>query len=296
MKAERLFSILNILLSEKRISAPELAKRFEVSVRTIYRDLDALSAEGVPVVASAGYGGGFELTPGFSIDRSFLKHNELRELVGTLRGFEEALKDPLLSGSLGKLAGLAAAASPSACPRRPGRLLLRPEPSETTGIPDTSEPSLAKLPPPLMVCLTPWGGPSPDAALVELLRQAIDDCRPVRLVYQDMQGQGSQRSIEPFTIVLGGPVWYVHAWCRLRQSFRLFRLSRIAEAALEAGGFDPQAHGSPPHPFLSTPEAQLINISLEAPAAASSQLRELFGHMDLQSLPDGRIRCSFLFP
>ncbi|HAP44373.1 MAG: hypothetical protein A2087_03920 [Spirochaetes bacterium GWD1_61_31] len=301
MKSERLFAIMNWLLDKRRATAPELATRFSVSTRTIYRDLDSLAANGVPLRTAQGYQGGFELAEGFTIDRSFLSQPELADLVGALRGFDEALKAPALASSLGKLAGLGAGRQPPPdAGHRTGGLLRRPtdRTSATGGSADQppGRPRPFELPPPLSVSLTPWGGPSPDAATVELFRRAIAERRTVELAYRTLRGDASRRVVEPFTIALGGPVWYVHAWCRLRQKFRIFRLSRVESAELGQERYDPRAHGPVPPPFASAPTERLVAITLEAAADARTLLTESFGAATITTLPESRIQACFEYP
>lgn len=87
MHTGRLFEIVYLLQSRPRMTARELAKRFEVSVRTIYRDIDALSAAGVPVYAARGGGGGVGLLPGYVLDRSLLTDGEQDEILYALRSW-----------------------------------------------------------------------------------------------------------------------------------------------------------------------------------------------------------------
>ena len=103
MHTGRLFEIVYLLQSRPRMTARELAKRFEVSVRTIYRDIDALSAAGVPVYAARGGGGGVGLLPGYVLDRSLLTDGEQDEILYALRAMAAA---GMGGAALEKLAGL----------------------------------------------------------------------------------------------------------------------------------------------------------------------------------------------
>lgn len=293
MKNERLFAIVNHLLTRGRTDAQELARLFEVCERTIYRDIDSLSGSGVPVVAIAGAGGGFEIAEGFRIDRSFLSREELADLTGTLGGFVEALKSRPLERSLAKLAGLG--------PRggRPG-----------PGRPGCESPAAAKAPsrsrlsgsqsgapaPPLVVALTPWGGPSPDSALVELLRTAVAGMRAVALRYRDSRGGTTEREVEPFSMVLGGAVWYLHAWCRLRHAFRLFRLSRVIEARPLGEVFDPWRRAPVPEPFSIADDEPLVDVVLAVGSTRLAALAEAFGDAAVAHRPDGTATVSFHSP
>ena len=103
MHTGRLFEIVYLLQSRPRMTARELAERFEVSVRTIYRDIDALSAAGVPVYAARGGGGGVGLLPGYVLDRSLLTDGEQDEILYALRAMAAA---GMGGAALEKLAGL----------------------------------------------------------------------------------------------------------------------------------------------------------------------------------------------
>jgi predicted DNA-binding transcriptional regulator YafY len=300
LKHGRLFAIVNLLLARGRTPAPELARAFEVSVRTIYRDLETLSGHGVPVVAIPGAGGGYEVAEGFRIDRSFLSGEELADLTGALEGFAEALKDVHLERSLGKLASLGSrpgaarrrdggtgqeARSPADCPAQ-GCSTGRVFSSSVTGAPA----------PPLQVTLTPWGGPSPDAATVELFRVAIAARQVVSVRYQDSRGSETERSVEPFSVVLGGAVWYVHAYCRLRGAFRLFRLSRVRDVAVLGETFDPWRRAPVPKPFAGAGNEVLVDVVVRAAASRRAALVDAFGAAAVADAPDGRVVASFRTP
>lgn len=296
VKNERLFAIVNHLLARGRTGARELAARFEVSERTIYRDMDSLSGSGVPVVAVAGAGGGFEIEEGFRIDRSFLTGEELAALTGTLGAFTEALQSHRLERSLSKLQGLGAR-SRGAQPR-PSRGR-----SPAAGELDADRPSTSPVPadgaspaPPLVVTLTPWGGGSPDSGMVELLRDAVETRHPVAIVYRDMHGAISERVVEPFSMVLGGAVWYLHAWCRLRDTFRLFRVSRIVSALPCDEVFDPWRRAPVPEPFVWSAFEPVVDVELEVRPGRVAGLSEMFDRATVSIQADGTARVSFRCP
>lgn len=269
MKSERLIAIQDALLNEGRATAGELARRFEVSERTIYRDMDSLSAAGVPVTAEAGAGGGYALDPRYRVDRSFLSREEIADLSSLLRGLPEALKDGHLERSLGKISSLGSR-------------------------PDADGPG-GRLPPPFLAVLSPWGGPGPDPRLVIEARKAIAESRLVEFDYTDGNGRTSLRTVEPFSLVIGGTVWYLHGYCRLRSAWRLFKLSRIGSMRTGAERFDPERRLPAPHPFGSGDEP-LEDVELEASAEAAQAVREAFPEADRAALGDGRVLFSFRYP
>jgi predicted DNA-binding transcriptional regulator YafY len=307
VKNERLFAIVNHLLAHGRTDAGELARRFEVTERTIYRDMDSLSGSGVPVLAVPGAGGGYEIAEGFALSRSFLTGAELADLTGALGGFAEALKSKPLERSLAKLAGLGSRSGRRGedgqvrSGRAENRAARRAFPATvgSNGVesgnsgPSNREGAPA---PPLVVTLTPWGGASPDASLVELLREAIAARRAVALVYRDSRGSSTERVVEPFSVVLGGAVWYLHAWCRLRGSFRLFRLSRVVEARVLDEQFDPWLRAPVPEPFSGIGDEQLVEVALEVQGSRLARLAEAFSGAAMVVQADGSARVSFRTP
>ena len=90
MQGSRLFKIVYFLLEKGRCTAPELAEKLEVSVRTIYRDVDTLSAAGVPVYAARGKGGGIAILPGYALDKALLSGEEKEKILMALQGLAAA--------------------------------------------------------------------------------------------------------------------------------------------------------------------------------------------------------------
>lgn len=268
MKNERLIAMVDFLLHKRRASAEDLARHFEVSVRTIYRDVDSLCAAGVPIVALPGAGGGYEVAEGYSMDRSFLSPDEIADLSSLLRGLSEAVKDPHLERSLGKISALGR-----------GR-----------GESDT-------IPPPFIADLAPWGGRGPTREIVSFLRKAIELRKPVSFEYLDTDSRESKRTVEPLSIVMGGAVWYLHAWCRLREDFRLFRIARMASLRMEAGSFSPEAHAPIPHPFsMMSGDEVPTEITISATAGLTAQILDVFPGAETYKVPPDRITAKFWYP
>jgi hypothetical protein len=147
-----------------------------------------------------------------------------------------------------------------------------------------------------VVTLTPWGGRSADSGTVELLREAVAARHPVALVYRDQRGAVTERVVEPFTMVLGGAVWYLHAWCRLRGTFRLFRVSRIAEARPLAEVFDPWQRAPVPEPFVWSSVEPVVDVVLEVSPARLPGVQEALDHATVALGADGSARVSFHSP
>ncbi|RKN38146.1 helix-turn-helix transcriptional regulator [Streptomyces hoynatensis] len=208
MKSDRLLSILLLLQARGRVRAAELAERLEVSVRTIYRDVDSLSAAGVPVYAERGRHGGIALLPGFRTDVTGLTSDEARALfVLAAQGAHAALG---LEGAFGSALRKVMAALPAA--HRP-----------------TAELTSRRI----LVDPGRWLSPPVAAAELGALHEAALGDRRLRLRYRH-GGIGRPRTytVDPYGLVAKAGVWYLVA--DLRGTPRLFRADRVAQATLTA--------------------------------------------------------------
>ncbi|MEU0408885.1 YafY family protein [Streptomyces griseorubiginosus] len=206
MKSDRLLSILLLLQTRGRVTAPELAERLEVSVRTVYRDVEALSVSGVPVYAERGRHGGIELLAGFRTDVTGLTADESRALfVLAAQGAHAALG---LDSALGSALRKVMAALPA--PHRPA-----------------AEVTSRRV----LVDATRWkGGPQP-AADLDVLQDAVFTDRRLRLRYRH-SGERALRTytVDPYGLVAKAGVWYLVA--DRRGLPRLFRVDRVRSAAV----------------------------------------------------------------
>lgn len=206
VKSDRLLSILLLLQTRGRVTAPELAERLEVSVRTVYRDVEALSASGVPVYAERGRHGGIELLAGFRTDVTGLTADESRALfVLAAQGAHAALG---LDSALGSALRKVMAALPA--PHRPA-----------------AEATSRRV----LVDATRWqGGPQP-AVDLDVLQDAVFADRRLRLRYRH-SGERTTRTytVDPYGLVSKAGVWYLVA--DRRGLPRLFRADRVHSAAV----------------------------------------------------------------
>ncbi|MEV5148349.1 YafY family protein [Streptomyces sp. NPDC052727] len=206
MKSDRLLSILLLLQTRGRVPAPELADRLEVSVRTIYRDVEALSAAGVPVYAERGRHGGIELLPGFRTDVTGLTADESRALfILAAQGAHAALG---LDAALGSALRKVMAALPA--PHRPA-----------------AEVTSRRI----LVDATRWKSGPRQAVDLDVLQDAVFSDRRLRLRYRH-GGEREPRTytVDPYGLVAKAGVWYLVADRRGRP--RLFRADRVRSARL----------------------------------------------------------------
>lgn len=203
MKLDRLVGILSILLQHEKVTAPELAKRFEVSRRTIIRDLDALCNAGIPILTAQGFGGGISIAEGYQIDRTLFTSDELQAIFTGIHSLQSIT--PLLNSGyvLDKLS-LSKARNAS-----------------------------AEF---LSVDLTSHGRNALHEKL-ELLKQAIQSHCLVAFTYWSPRGEQS-RTVEPYRLVFQYGAWYLFGHCLARNEMRCFKLNRMA-ALTQTAQFSP---------------------------------------------------------
>lgn len=205
MKNSRLFEILYLLVEKRAVTAGELARRLEVSERTIYRDIDALSAAGIPVFTQKGQGGGIRLMDQFVLDRALLSREEQDEILFALQA-TLATGGGTEGDTLTRLSALF---------RREGDGWLE-------------------------VDFTDWGSGARERENFALVKRSILARCPLSFTYYSSAGEKSRRTVEPARLVFKGGCWYLSAYCRIRQDWRIFRLARMEDPTLEEESCPPR--------------------------------------------------------
>ncbi len=202
MKADRLIALLLLLQSRRQCSARVLAEQLEVSERTIYRDVDALGAAGIPVYAERGPSGGIVLADGYRRALTNFSEDEVRALfVSGMSPLADLGLERGLSRALEKLHGALADVHQRAAEKSRARIHL-----------DQRR----------------WNQPEPPRPLLTTLRRAVWDDRRLRIRYEDRNKTPSTRTIDPFGLVSKAGVWYLIA--RYNDEMRSFRVERIRAA------------------------------------------------------------------
>lgn len=202
MRADRLLAILMLLQHRGRLTAAEIAVQVEVSVRTVLRDVEALSASGVPVYTDRGHGGGISLIPGYRTDLTGLTLNEAKALLSSGSG---RVASPAFASAMRKVAAALPGPHRVEATRAAQRILVRPD-------------GFA------------WPRP-PEPHLVELQRAVVDGLR-VRALYRRPDADPAERTLDPVGLVYAGDHWYLLA---LRDGAeRTYRVSRIEELTVLA--------------------------------------------------------------
>lgn len=228
MSDSRLFKILYYLLEKGRATAPELAEKFEVSPRTIYRDAEALSGAGIPVYTEPGRNGGICLLHDFVLDRTILSEKERQEVLTAMQSISAT---GLSSGkeTLTKLAGLFHM--------------------------DTENW--------LEIDFSRWGNSSTDNSKFEMLKTAITGHRAIRIIYESTGSGRSQRALWPLKLSYKSKEWYLKAFCLQKQDFRIFKLNRILQLTLLDQTFVPIPYPEQEKDWPQTPPRIVLGFPKE---------------------------------
>lgn len=263
MKLDRMLSIVTHLLNHEKVKAQELAYKFEVSVRTIYRDIDAISQAGIPIVAYQGADGGIGIVEGYKLDKSVLTSDEVFNIVAGLKGLHSISEDVKIKLLIEKLSDIA---------------------NKSDYMPTGNE---------IMIDLSSWNKNDRLALRIQEIKKAIRERRIIEFIYYTNE-KLTDRKVEPCVIVFKETNWYLYAYCLLRKDFRLFKLRRmsglkITDASFEArkfsidsvkwdGEFDSNRH---------SPIVVLFDKSMEY------SVDDIFGVDNYEIVEDGRLKVTF---
>lgn len=198
MKLDRLIGILSILLQQDKITAPELAEKFEVSVRTILRDIEDINKAGIPITTSQGQGGGISIMEGYKIDRALLSSSEMKAIFAGLKSLDS------VSGT-----------------NRYRQLMDKLSVSNTVNADNN-----------IIIDLGAWDK-NAVSDKIELIKSAIEGKKLIAFTYYSPECT-QRRKIEPYRLVFQWSSWYVWGFCTKRQDYRMFKLTRMTE--LTSGG------------------------------------------------------------
>ena len=193
MKIDRLIGILSILLQKEMTTAPELAEHFEVSRRTINRDIESLCKAGIPIKTSQGTGGGISIMNGYRMDRTILTSRDMQMIMAGLRSLDSVAGSSYYGQLMEKL--------------------------------QAGSSELVSGKESILIDLSSWYKTTL-APKISMIQDAIETRHLLEFKYFAPSGE-SDRTIEPYYIVFKWTSWYVYGWCLKRNDYRLFKLKRM---------------------------------------------------------------------
>lgn len=260
MKIERLIGILAVLLQKEQVTAPYLAEKFEVSRRTISRDVESLCQAGIPIVTAQGKNGGISIMEGYRMDRTLLTSRDMQAILAGLRSLDS------VSGT-----------------NRYRELMEKLSVGDSQVLSSNNH---------IQIDLSSWYR-STLAPKIELIQDAIEQSRRITFTYISSRGE-SKRCVEPGLLVFQWASWYVWGYCLERKAFRLFKLNRLSELACTQEQFEPR-----PVPAPEFSEKPIFSGELKVKALFDPRARwrlvEEFGPDSFQEQEDGKLLFSFGF-
>jgi predicted DNA-binding transcriptional regulator YafY len=200
MRIDRMLTIIVMLLNRDRITARELADKFEISVRTVYRDIEAINMAGIPVISFSGNEGGFGIMENYRIDRQLLTLNDMLTILTALKGINTGLENSEVESAFEKISNL---------------------------VPKEKTKEMELFFKQMVIDIAPYGHSERYKKNLKVIQHSIVDNKLIRILYTNAKGEKLKRNIEPMTLIMKGYTWYLFAFCRERNDFRIFRLSRI---------------------------------------------------------------------
>ncbi len=262
MKLNRLFEITTILLNKGSVTAQELADRFDVSTRTIYRDVDILSSAGVPIYTNKGHGGGIHLLENYTLSKAFISERESENLLMAVKTFQ-ATQYPELDVVLEKL----------------GALFKK--------LPDYDW---------VEVDFSPWGSSLNEQNKFNDIKRAMLQRNRIEFDYVNGEGRKSTRLVEPEKLIFKNHAWYLLAFCHQRQEHRTFRVSRLKNLKVAAETFARKALPGAGTQETDAAQRPLIRLNLRCQAQVLNRLYDYFDESYLTPHGDGSFSLEVSLP
>ncbi len=262
MQLSRLFETVYLLLNHKRLTASELAQRFEVSTRTIYRDIETLSASGIPVYTTQGMGGGICIGDSYVLNKSTLSDEEQAQILLALESLSatDAAQAGALLGKLGSLFNKESANW-------------------------------------IEVDFSRWGNREQDRNALATLKDAILGQQALSFTYYTGYGEVSQRKVYPIKLIYKGRAWYLQAFDLTRDAYRTFKMCRMEKLSQCGEAFVreslPQAPPLEPSVSGVIPTCQ---ATLHFHQSAAWRIWDEFGHDGVIRDTDGSFIVKVLLP
>ena len=267
MQIDQLFELVYVLIDKKQVTAKEMAERFGVSTRTIYRWVDALSVSGVPVYTQNGRGGGIAISEQYALDTKVLSEEERLAIVSSVKALNSLSGNPASAVNANikaaeKISGLVAK--------------------------DTDW---------LEVDFAPW---SPEGSSVRQVFGTLRDCilqkKQVSFDYYSGDGRVEHRIVHPWKLIYKGQAWYLQGWCTLRKAERFFKLTRIQNLDMTGRAANITKINKPAHKQNFNYHPELLTIKAKIYPQKISYLLDTFICSEVIPHKDGSVTATFSVP
>ena len=257
LKESRLFKIVYYILENGRATAPELAKKFEVSVRTIYRDVDVISSAGIPIYVTTGRNGGIQILENYVLDKALFSEKERQDILAALQSIA-VVGDTYEKDMLTKLSALFHVNSDQW----------------------------------FEVDFSRFGSKTQDSVVFERLKGAVISHRAAEILYVNSYGERRLRKIYPIKMTYRAKAWYIKAYCTDKADFRLFKLNRILKIEILSEEFAPMEYPM----AAEKPKTGYHKISLCFPKEMAYRVYDEFEGSEIEETENGDLMVSAEMP
>lgn len=249
VKYQIMIKILMLLLSRRKVTAQEVADRYGISVRSVYRYIEELNVSGIPVDVMRGRYGGIRLPDTFKLPAGYFTREEYASAVNALRAFTGQVNDEAALSALEKL--------------------------ERQQKNDKRELAVCGN---IIVDGGSWGDMGAFSEKMKACEKAVNECLCLQIDYYSRSGEHSRRKIDPHVLILKQNVWYVYAFCHTKQEFRTFKIARIKKAWFTGATFEKQPVNKDDIPLnFYYSDEQLTDVTLEIGKDALADVEEWLG-------------------
>lgn len=268
MKVDRLISMIMILLDKKRVSAQALADMFEVSPRTIYRDIDAINMAGIPVRSTSGVGGGFEIMEEYKLEKNVFTTDDLSAILMGLANLSGVMRGDALVNALAKIKSF---------------------------IPTDRVKDITLKANQIHIDLNPWMGNPDFQPYLEMVKTALQESRVLSFAYTDRYGNKTVRTAEPYQLVRKSNHWYLQGYCQKRNAFRLFKLSRMSNLQIEEEHFVPRDYEKPQLDFAEIVATMQTEIKIRIHKSIMDRVLDYCAYKQFSADGDAHYIVNFPF-
>ncbi|WP_019639689.1 helix-turn-helix transcriptional regulator [Paenibacillus fonticola] len=248
-KAERLISIIMILLKKDVVTAKEFAQLFNVSKRTILRDMETLSLSNIPIYSIHGINGGYGIMDEYKVDKRLLSSSDLENILTALGGLEQILISEEVEVTIKKIEAMVSPMSPRG---------------------------------PIQLSFYDWEGRSEIIQTLKICQESILKRRLVSFDYIDKNGITTNRIVEPYQLHFSETSWYLQGFCLHRQRYRTFKLSRIDHLRMEENTFNPRDYALEQKDEANY-QPQLVAIKALILPSIKDQFIERYGRKSIEN-------------
>ncbi|RDU23677.1 helix-turn-helix transcriptional regulator [Anaerosacchariphilus polymeriproducens] len=256
MKFERMIAIVMLLLQRKRISGKELTEMFEVSLRTIYRDIESIAASGIPITTTPGAGGGIEIMEQYKVDKGIFTADDISAMLTGLGIIRNTLSSKDITNALVKLESFVSEEQMNVINMKLNQIMFD---------------------------LSSWMTSDGSGPILDLLKSVVENKCMIAFSYFGSRGKECFSGIEPHRLVLKGNHWYLQAYLPRSQVFRLFKLRRMSDVQIECNTFTSRNLPHPYSDFTDRMSSRMFPIKL---LIDSSVLDKMLDYCTMEEIND----------